>query len=72
MKTVSDLQNKIITAPAHKVKACLIAIAKVWLTNPREKITSQTLLDTETPLDSESLAEVTRLLSEYGFWPEHK
>ena len=72
MKTVDDLQKKIITAPTHKVKACLIAIARVWLTNPREPVNSQTLLDTETPLDSESLAEVTRLLSEYGFWPEQK
>jgi hypothetical protein len=72
MKTVDDLQKKVITAPVHKVRACLIAIAKVWLTNPREKVTSQTILDTETPLDSESLAEVTRLLSEYGFWPEQK
>jgi len=70
MKTVDDLQKAIINAQPHKVKACLIAIARVWLTNPKEPITSKTLLDTDTPLDSDSIAEVTRLLSEYGFWPK--
>jgi hypothetical protein len=72
MKTVDDLQKTIITAPVHKVKACLIAIAKVWLTNPREKVTSQTLLDPDNPLDSDSISKVTELLNEYGFWPKHE
>jgi hypothetical protein len=72
MKTVDDLQKKIITAPTHKVKACLIAIARVWLTNPREPVTSQTILDPDNPLDSDSISKVTELLNEYGFWPEQK
>ena len=69
MKTVRDLQKVILAAPESKVRACLISIARVWLTNPREEIKMDSPLNPETPLDSDSLTVVTRLLNEYGFWP---
>jgi hypothetical protein len=70
MKTLGELLTAIDDANPTKVRECLKLIATAWLTNPKEDVSNGTLLDPDTPVDSESLAEVTTALSRFGFWPE--
>ena len=73
MKTFGDLQQKVKDTSKEELERIVLDIAEVWLLNDlgvRRWATADSLLDSDTPLDSESLGQVTSILSSHGLWPD--
>jgi hypothetical protein len=69
MKTFGDLQQKVKDTSKEELERIVLDIAEVWLIE--RGATADSLLDSDTPLDSESLGQVTSILSSHGLWPDH-
>jgi len=67
MKTFGDLQQKVKDTSKEELEQIVLDIADVWL----QASSADDLLDPDTPLDSESLGQVTSILSSHGLWPDH-
>jgi len=67
MKTFGDLRRKVQATSKKKLEQIVLDIAEVWL----QASSADDLLDPDTPLDSESMGQVTSILSSHGLWPDH-
>jgi len=71
MKTFGDLRRKVQTASRGDLEQFTLDIAEVWLNGGQDiPPLNDSILDPNTPLNSESLERVTVILSEHGLWPD--